>query len=103
MPIRTPLYNLDVNAREFMPRCDWSRDSRQCSGSSSDSEESFDTEVSLSSSSSEPYAQVHYNQHYIVKPTSGPYLERTCSRCGKPYITDKEYITMERYCYHWGR
>ncbi|CAH2010718.1 unnamed protein product [Acanthoscelides obtectus] len=104
MPMITPLYNFDVNAREFIPRYDRSSDSGQGSGSSSDSGESFDTEDSVSSSSSEQDAQVYYNQHYVVKPTSGPYLERTCSRCSRLfYTTDKEYITMERCCYHWGR
>ncbi|CAH1998194.1 unnamed protein product [Acanthoscelides obtectus] len=47
--------------------------------------------------------QVYYNQYYVF-PTSGFYFERTCIRCSKPfYTTDKEYITRESCCYHWGK
>ncbi|VEN34550.1 unnamed protein product [Callosobruchus maculatus] len=105
MPIAAATTTFDVNAREFIPRYELqANDSGQGSGSSSDSGETFDTEDSVSSSSSDQDAQVYYNEHHVEKPPSGNYFERTCSRCSRIfYTTDTEYITQERCFYHWGK
>nr|CAI5860222.1 unnamed protein product [Callosobruchus analis] len=105
MPMAAATTTFDVNAREFIPRYELqSSDSGQGSGSSSDSGETFDTEDSISSSSSDQDAQVYYNEHHVEKPPSGSYLERTCSRCSRIFYTsNKEYITREKCYYHWGR
>ncbi|KAJ8943296.1 hypothetical protein NQ318_017314 [Aromia moschata] len=86
----------DVNAREFVPKSGWSsNDSGR--GSSSDS---GDSEESGSSSGGEQDGGGTRSA-----PNLPPNVKRrTCSRCGRPFLTDdRGYVTQEKCCYHWGR
>ncbi|KAJ8965114.1 hypothetical protein NQ314_004339 [Rhamnusium bicolor] len=97
----------DVNAQEFVPkRGSSSTDSGQGSGSSSDSGETFDSEES--SSSSELSTTTNYHRHNPIvwrRPImNSPIYYKTCCRCNKGfYITNSEYLTLEKCYYHWGK
>lgn len=108
---RVPLFRVhktvfDVNAREFVPKNEWSsNDSGQGSGNSSDSGENFDSEES--SSSSDQDSTTSYPENPVNEPPSGPegsYFARSCARCSSNFYTTKDtYITTEKCYYHWGR
>ncbi|XP_028136446.1 uncharacterized protein LOC114330483 isoform X1 [Diabrotica virgifera virgifera] len=97
----------NLNAREFVPKNDWSsNDSGQGSGSSSDSGENFDGDDS-SSSSSDQDTSVFSPKIPRIEPhpicLQGFYA-KSCARCSRTfYTTEKEYITKEKCCYHWGK
>ncbi|CAG9856702.1 unnamed protein product [Phyllotreta striolata] len=83
----------DVNAREFVPKNDWSsNDSGHGSGNSSEGEDSTDQDCSERPVTSLP------------KGVQGSYFARTCSRCTSTfYTTSDKYITKDKCYYHWGR
>ncbi|KAJ8965111.1 hypothetical protein NQ314_004336 [Rhamnusium bicolor] len=98
---------LDVNAQEFVPRRgSSSTDSGLGSGCSSDSGETFDSEDSSSSSELSIIAQYHRHNPIVWRPPlmNSPIYYKTCCRCNKGfYITNSEYLTLEKCSYHWGK
>ncbi|XP_072386414.1 putative exonuclease GOR isoform X2 [Diabrotica undecimpunctata] len=98
----------NLNAREFVPKNDWSsNDSGQGSGSSSDSGENFDGDESTTSSSDQDtsiFSQEIPRMEPLPISLQGQIFAKSCARCSRTfYTTDKEYITKEKCCYHWGK
>lgn len=89
----------DVNAREFVPSCEWDSGRGSASDSSSDSgAEPLPQDLVHETDVRSSGAAVRCNP-------DAPSEERQCVRCGKGFFVaaDGEYLTQERCTYHWGR